>query len=382
MTLHLLRNADLYTPDPAGRAHLLVAGDRVAWIGTEVPELPASLLASDRDLEGRRVIPGLVDSHVHLTGGGGEGGYGSSLPPLAARDFVSAGVTTAVGLLGTDDTVRTPGSLVQAAYGLRAAGLSAWCWTGGYHLPPATVTGSVRGDIVHIDPVIGVGEVALSDHRSSQPGLGALLQVAADAHVGGLMTGKAGVLHLHIGDGPRGLDLLWQALSVSELPPRTFHPTHVNRRKALYEEAAELAGRGVTVDVTAFPVAEGEDAWGAPDAVIRWLDAGHPADRLTVSSDAGGSLPVFDAEGGVVEVGIGRPEALAGALAELLRRGVPLEAALPCFTSTPAQLLRLPGKGRLAVGSAADLVVLSSEGSVDDVMAMGRWMNGRAGGAA
>ena len=48
-------------------------------------------------------------------------------------------------LLGTDDLTRTPGDLVTGVRGLVAEGLSAWCYTGGYHLPPATVTGSVRG---------------------------------------------------------------------------------------------------------------------------------------------------------------------------------------------------------------------------------------------
>src|SRR5690606_39548569 len=104
------------------------------------------------------------------------------------------------------------------------------------------------------DALIGIGEVAISDHRSSQPTLDELLRLASEAHVAGLMTGKAGIVHLHLGDGARGLDLVRRALDGSELPPRVFHPTHVNRRRALFEESLELAGRGATIDVTAFPV--------------------------------------------------------------------------------------------------------------------------------
>jgi beta-aspartyl-dipeptidase (metallo-type) len=185
------------------------------------------------------------------------------------------------------------------------------------------------------------------------------------------MTGKAGVLHLHLGDGPRGLELVRRALDESELPPRVFHPTHVNRRKALFDEALELASRGCTIDLTAFPVEEGEDAWSAADALVRYLDRGAPAERITVSSDAGGCLPVFDAEGHVCRMGIGESGALLETLNEVLKRGVPMERALPAFTSNPARLLRLPAKGRIQVGADADLVALDAAGAAHDVIAGG-----------
>ncbi len=370
--LQLLRHARVYSPEPLGVRDVLVAGGRVAWIG-QAADLPAALGATTRDLEGRRLVPGFVDSHVHLTGGGGEAGYGTSVPPLPIERFSRGGVTTVVGLLGTDDAVRTPASVVAAAYALRTHGLSAWCWTGGYHLPPATITGTIRGDIALVEPVIGVGEVALSDHRSSQPTFEELVRLASEAHVGGLMTGKAGMVHLHLGDGGRGLELVRRALAETELPAGVWQPTHVNRRKALFDEAADLARNGVPVDVTAFPVAEDEDAWSAAEAVRRWLDGGLPAGRLTVSSDAGGCLPVFDADGRVAAMDVGSPGALAATLRDLLASGVPLERALPCFTSTPASLLRLPAKGRIAVDADADLAVLDDAGAVTDVMARGVW---------
>ncbi|HOX19820.1 MAG TPA: beta-aspartyl-peptidase, partial [Gemmatimonadales bacterium] len=341
---------------------------------------PASLGVVERDFGGRRVIPGLVDGHVHLTGGGGESGPESRVPPVPLTRFTRGGVTTVVGVLGTDDVTRTTGSLVAAARGLVAEGLSAWCHTGGYHLPPTTLTGSVRGDIVHVDRIIGVGEVALSDHRSSQPTLDELLRLAGETHVAGLMTGKAGILHLHLGDGPRGLQLVNAALDASEIPPRVFNPTHVNRRRALFEEAMQLADRGAWIDLTAFPVGPDEDAWSAEDALLRYLGAGLPAERITVSSDGGGCLPVFDADGRVTDMDVGSPGALAAALRGLLDRGQPLERVLPAFTSNPADLLRLPDKGRIEAGGDADLVVLNPNGDLTDVMALGRWhmVDGRA----
>jgi beta-aspartyl-dipeptidase (metallo-type) len=370
--LTLLLNADLFDPSPRGRSHLLVAGETIVWIGAEKPSLPRGL-AREWDLNGRRVIPGLIDGHVHLTGGGGEAGPHTRVPPVALSRLTRGGVTTAVGVLGTDDTVRTPAELVTVARGLNVEGLTAYCLTGGYHVPPATVTGDVRRDLVLIDLVLGVGELAISDHRSSQPTLNELLRVAGDAHVGGLMSGKAGILHLHVGDGSRGLGPIRDALDRSEIPAATFNPTHVNRRRALFDEAVSLSQRGCTIDLTAFPVKEGEDAWSAAEALVRYLDAGFPADRVTVSSDGGGCFPVFDGEGRVMDMDVGEPAAVGATLRDLLAAGQPLERVLPAFTSNPARLLMLARKGRLAPGADADLVVLDEAGGVADVMARGRW---------
>jgi beta-aspartyl-dipeptidase (metallo-type) len=379
-TFTLLTNLKLFAPEPLGARHLLIAGGRVVWCGGERPSLDPALGVEVRDLGGRRVIPGLIDAHVHLTGGGGEAGYETRVPPVPLSRFTRGGVTTVVGLLGTDDVTRSPGELLAATRGLRAEGLSAFCYTGGYHVPPVTVTGSIRGDIVHLDPVLGVGELALSDHRSSQPTLDQLLQVAAEAHVAGLMTGKAGVVHLHMGDGPRGLELVRRALRESEIPARVFHPTHVNRRRALFDEAVELVRQGITIDVTAFPVGPDEDAWSAADALERYWKCGAAPEQITVSSDGGGCLPVFDRDGRVTSMDIGDPGALAATVRQLIDRGTPLERILPGFTRNVARVLRLAGKGYLSPGADADLVVLEQDGRIRDVMANGRWhvLEGRA----
>ena len=371
MNLLLLRNAQVFAPEPLGTQHLLLGGGRVLWMGTSLDDLPATLGVQTIDIEGRRLVPGLIDAHVHVTGGGGEDGFRTRVPPLGVSRFTRAGITTVVGLLGTDDVTRGPRDLLAAVYGLREEGLTALAFTGGYHVPPQTLTGSVRGDLVLIEALIGIGEVAISDHRSSQPTLDELMRLAADAHVAGLMTGKAGVLHLHLGDGARGLDLVGRALDQSELPPRVFHPTHVNRRKALFDEALALAARGCTIDLTAFPVEEGEDAWSAADGLIKYLEHGAPVGRITVSSDAGGCLPVFDTEGHVCSMGVGESGSLLETLADVVQRGVPIESALPAFTSNPARLLRLSRKGMVRVGSDADLVALDADGAAHDVIAGG-----------
>ena len=289
--LQLIRNAQIFTPSNYGHGHILVAADRIVYLGKTVPELDKALLASDTDLQGARLAPGLVDGHTHLTGGGGEAGFSTRVPGVALTEFTRAGVTSIIGLLGTDDTTRSTSSLIAQTYALREEGLNAWCYTGGYHLPLTTLTGSARSDIVHVECIIGVGELAISDHRSSQPQFEEIVRVASEAHVAGLMTGKAGIVHLHLGDGERGLSMIERALKETEIPARVFNPTHVNRRKRLFDEACELSPRGVFIDLTAFPPTDDDDAWSAADAWQRYIEAGCPAHGQAKLSEGGIIIP-------------------------------------------------------------------------------------------
>lgn len=375
MLVHL-RNAELYAPDRFGLRDLVLLDGRVYRIDEPGRALPDWLEPEVVDLEGAIVVPALVDLHAHVTGGGGEAGPGSRIAPLAADVYLSSGVGTVVGLLGTDDVTRSTASLVAWTRELGAHGITGLCLTGGYHVPPTTLTGTVRGDIALIDVIVGVGEIAVSDHRSSQPTVQELRRLAADAHVAGLMTGKAGILHMHLGDGPAGLAPVRAALEGCEIPSRVFHPTHVNRRRALFEEALDLARTGCCIDVTAFPVGPEEDAYSAAEAVRRYAEAGIAPERLTVSSDAGGCLPVFDEEGRIVSTDVGSPSALLATVAELVDEGFALERALAPVTLNPANLLRLPRKGRIRPGSDADLLVLDASFGLTDTMLGGRWRHG------
>ncbi len=371
--IKLLKNAQVFAPENLGTQHLLIGGGKILWMGENIGDLPAALAVDVTDLQGAPLVPGLIDGHAHVTGGGGESGFCSRVPPLSPGHFVCVGVTSVVGVLGTDDTTRNTAGLLAHTRGLREEGLNAWCHTGGYHFPPVTLTGSVREDIVHLGPVIGVGEVAISDHRSSQPTFDEFLRIASDVHVAGMITGKAGIVHLHLGDGLRGLQLVRDALDKTELPARVFNPTHVNRRKGLFVEALDLAGRGCTIDITAFPVMEGEDAYCAEEALLMYLESGHPDDRVTISSDGGGCLPQFNDQGEIIHMDVGQASCLLETLQRLLRAGHSPAKILPAFTSNVAQILRLHQKGRIAVGLDADVLVLDEEFSLRDVMLGGNW---------
>ena len=367
----LLLNANVYTPEAIGLNHVLVAGGKIIHIGTEEPMLDDNLDVSTVDLEGQTLIPGFIDCHTHLTGGGGEAGFSTRVPPVPLSKFTSAGVTTAVGLLGTDDLTRNTESVIAQVYALREEGFSAYCYTGGYHLPPTTLTGSVKSDIVFIEPIVGVGELAISDHRSSQPTLNELLKVASEAHVARLMTGKAGILHLHLGDGDRGLSLVRDALSQAEIPARTYNPTHVNRRKALFHEACELTKQGCWIDVTAFET----DGIGyePADALLRYMEQDLPQDKLTISSDGGGCLPSFDGCGHLTKMDFANSQAMTDVFYELLDNGQEMTKVLPFFTSNIATLMNFYHKGRISTHYDADLNVLNPKNRIQHVMVNGCW---------
>ena len=249
--IHLLRNVHVFAPEDLGQCYVLVAAGKIVSISPDLPEIGGNLLVSDTDYAGLKLIPGLIDGHAHITGGGGETGFSSKVPPVHLSEYTRAGVTTIVGLLGTDDLTRSASSLVAQAYALRESGISAYCYTGGYHVPLSTLTGSVRSDIVHVDPIIGVGELAISDHRSSQPTFDEIARIASDAHVAGLMTGKAGIVHFHLGDGERGMGMINEILEKTEMPARVLNPTHCNRKLDLFDEACQLSLKGCHIDVTA-----------------------------------------------------------------------------------------------------------------------------------
>jgi beta-aspartyl-dipeptidase (metallo-type) len=367
----LLKNAQVYSPQAIGLQHVLIAAGKIVYVGKTEPSLGPELAPQVMDMQGCILLPGFIDAHTHITGGGGEAGFATRVPPVPLSKFTRAGVTTAVGLLGTDDVTRNTASVLAQVYALREEGLSAYCYTGGYHLPPTTLTGSVKTDMVFLEPVVGVGELAISDHRSSQPTLTELLKVAADAHVARLMTGKAGILHLHLGDGERGLSLVRAAIAESEIPPRTFNPTHVNRRRELFDEACELTKLGCWIDVTAFET--GEVGYEPAEALIRYMQSELPQDKLTISSDGGGCLPCFDHHGHMTSMDFASSMAMTEVFYQLLDEGYALERFLPFFTSNVAALMNFTHKGHIAVGYDADLIILDPHHRIQHVMALGQW---------
>ena len=236
----LLKNAHVIAPEDLGDKDIIVAGEKIAMIG-EGLSLPAVYDCEVVDCEGNYVVPGFIDSRVHLFGGGGEGGFATRTPEIQLTDITTSGVTTVLGLLGTDGVTRHVASLLAKARGLEDEGITAYIYSGSYEIPTPTITGSVRNDIILIDKIIGTGEIAMCDHRSSQSPKEAYQQITAEARVGGMLSGKAGVVNMHLGDGEDGLKMLYEITKNGEIPKTQIIPTHVNRNKRLFKEAIEWA---------------------------------------------------------------------------------------------------------------------------------------------
>lgn len=374
----LLRNADVYAPERMGRLDILVLAGRIVSMGqdlsvTGVPDLV------ELDASGLPVTPGLVDSLTHITGGGGEGGYSTRMPFMPAEDAWTSGVTTVTGALGTDAIHRTHADMLGHARYLQSQGVSAYIYSGSYHLPIKTLTGSVQTDIAYIPDVIGVGEVAIADHRGSHPSVEELARLAAEVRVGAMLSGKKGVLSIHVGDHESGLRTLHEAAERYPVKLSHFYPTHINRDVALLEQGIVFAKGGGMIDFTASNneslLADGDI--DSPEAVARSLTAGVSISQLTISSDAYASLPEFDAQGRFVRVDMGRLDSMADAI----RRGcadvgLTFSSLLQTATLNPANALGLWDKGRLKSGADADLLLWSKDHQVLGTITRGivrRW---------
>lgn len=353
--LTLIENGEVYAPEPRGRAPVLLLGDKIAKIGdidrrrAESLGLPVEVI----DAKAGPVIPGILDPHIHLTGGSGEESFASRTPELQLSEIVPWGITTVVGCLGVDATTRVPAALLAKVKGLAEQGLTAYFYTGYYSLPPATLTGSIRNDLMFVAEVIGLGEVAISDERSPQPDVRELARAVIDAKVGGMLSGKAGVTHFHMGELPERMAPLRALLDDHHIAPEVIYPSHVHRTPELLEEAVDLSQRGCFVDMDAAEQDLGKH-------VRRYLEQGGRPDRLTLSSDSDSNSP---------------KNLFLKWRATVQEHKVPLECALPFVTANAAEVLKLKGKGRLEPGRDADLVVLE-RGSLEivEVIARGKRM--------
>ena len=372
----VLKNADTFSPSHIGRRNLLIAGNSIEQIQEE-EFLTGNLDITEIACKDLLAVPGFIDGHVHMLGGGGEGGFKMRTPELKMTTLIKSGVTTCVGCLGTDGISRTMENLIAKVYSLREEGVSAYCYTGSYQVPIRTLTGSVISDIMLLDPVIGVGEVAISDHRSSSPDLHELARIGSDARVGGILSGKSGVVNCHMGDGKKGLSQLWEVIAETEIPITQFYPTHIGRNEKLLNEGAAFAKAGGFIDITTswIPSKDREKVTSAQAFKIL-LDRGAPIDRITMTSDGQGSLPLFDENRNFKGMGMGLSDSLFETVKEsVLKYGIELDQALKVITVNPSKVLSLPLKGQLKAGNDADIVLLEADTlEISGVISSGRIM--------
>lgn len=376
--LKLIKNGTVYSPTYLGKKDILIVGEKIGFIvdNLQVPENFVHIEIIDA--KGKYVVPGFIDSHVHIAGGGGEGGFKTRTPEIQLTDITLGGVTTVVGVLGTDGTTRNGANLLAKARGLEEEGITTYMYTGSYQVPTRTITGSVLDDIVLIDKVIGAGEIAMSDHRSSQPTVEEFTKLVADARVGGILSGKAGVVNIHMGDGLRQIDFIEEIVENTEVPITQFIPTHMNRNGSLFKQAIEFGKNGGIIDFTTSTtkkfLEEGEVK--CSKALKIALEEGVSGNNITFSSDGQGSLPEFNEKGEFIGIGVGKVTSLYGEVKDaIVSEKIPMEKALRVITANPADILKLKDKGYIEKGRDADIVLLDADTfEIDTVIAKGQVM--------
>lgn len=366
----LIKNAEVYAPESLGRQSILLLNDKIAKIGEVSEESLAGLGVDYKIIEasGNIVTPGFIDPHIHLLGGGGEGGFATRTPEVQLSDLIQSGITSVAGLLGTDGTARHLSSLLAKARGLEIEGISTYIYTGNYDVPTPTITGNVKDDAILIDKVIGTAEIAISDSRSGQPSVHELAKIVGQTRVGGMLSGKAGITHFHTGPGKAYLSILHQLLDEYELPASNLHVTHVTRSKELFDDAIKLAARGAFVDIT------------ADEETFEWIsyykENNGEMSKLTLSTDGNGSLPVFNEEGELLGLGVASTRTMFEQLIKTIKAGeLTVEEALRLVTANTAEALKLENKGVIAEDRDADLLVLSKDTyEIEHVIAKGQHM--------
>ena len=373
--LTIFKNAQVYGPEYSGKKDVLTGGRTILAIKDHV-EPPAGSDVNIIDCEELWLVPGLIDSHVHITGGGGEGGPASRMPELQLNMMMEGGVTTVIGCLGTDGITRTVESVLMKVKTLRALGVSAWMYTGAYQVPPPTITGDIAKDIALFEEIIGVGEVAISDHRSSIPSVAELARITAHARVAGMIGGKAGIVNVHMGDARDPFRPIHDVVASTQMGYRQFIPTHCNRNPYIFEDAKVYGIKGF-VDITTSSYPYDMEVEIKPSVALKQLlEAGVPIDHITFTSDGCGSLPSFDSEGRLVKIDMGLPSSILREIKEAVQTDhIPLETALKVATSSPANILKLTGKGHIREGHDADLLLLDENFNIIRLMAMGKIMN-------
>jgi beta-aspartyl-dipeptidase (metallo-type) len=364
----LIKNTNLYSPKSLGKKDILISNGKIVAIDDEI--VNHSVFSEVWDAKGAITTPGFIDQHIHVIGAGGKHGFASMTPQLNLGDLINCGTTTVVGLLGTDGSTRSIKTLFSKTQALNQEGITAYMYTGYYGLDKVYLMNSLQEDMIYIDSVIGC-KIAISDIRSSYPSALELLRLLRNVRVGGMLSGKKGILHLHLGALSSKMDLLFEIIENYEFPIEHISPTHVGRTKELFDQAISFAKMGGMIDITT-----GASKYTDPyKSVLYALDNNVSIDNMTFSSDGNAGLDKLDKNNNLVGFKSAPFDKNFEEVINLHKLGgIPLEDALKLITSNPAKNLGLKNKGQVKVNSDADLCFLNSDLELNTVIANGKFM--------
>ena len=364
----LIKNTNLYSPQSLGKKDILISNGKIVAIDDEI--VNHSVFSKVWDAKGAITTPGFIDQHIHVIGAGGKHGFASMTPQLHLGDLINCGTTTVVGLLGTDGSTRSIKTLFSKTQALNQEGITAYMYTGYYGLDKVYLMNSLQEDMIYIDSVIGC-KIAISDIRSSYPTALELLRLLRNVRVGGMLAGKKGILHLHLGALSSKMDLLFEIVENYEFPIEHISPTHVGRTKELFDQAITFAKMGGMIDITT-----GASKYTDPyKSVLYALENNVSIDNITFSSDGNAGLDKLDKNNNLVGFKSAPFDKNFEEVINLHKLGdIPLEDALKLITSNPAKNLGLKNKGEVKVNSDADLCFLNSDLKLNTVIANGKFM--------
>jgi len=372
----LIRGGELYCPDYRGVGDVLVVGGIIARIASKIT-VPKKM----RDIQiinasKKFIVPGFIDQHVHMIGGGGSAGPVSRTQEIKIQQLIQAGVTTAVGVLGLDFITMDLKRLLVKALGLEAQGITTYIYTGAYVLPSPTFTGSIETDLLLIDKVVGI-KLALGDPMSTYPSEKEIKDLMISAFRGGKLSNKSGIVHIHMGPKPGNYyRIIHKIMRDSGIPMTKVLFTHSGRSSLIFKEALDFAKKGGMVDVTAVQNPDFQPERVATGlkkpclAIDEMLKAGISEDQITLSSDSNACGKGPDGKFRYSSI-----QHLFKEFVDLFRclRNLPL--ALKMVTLNPAKRLEISIiKGSLEEGKDADLLVLSKDLQIQEVYARGKRM--------
>ena len=359
--LNIIRNVEIYSPKYLGKKDLLFAFGKIEGLYNNLNISSKDIEINEIDYTGKILLPGFIDCHVHILGGGGEGGFATRTPEIAFDELAAAGITTVVGCIGTDGIARDMRTLVAKAKSLKEEGLNCYVYTGSYHVPVSTLYSNIETDLMMIDEIIGTGEIAISDNRSSHPSFYEFIRCVADTRVAGLLSKKAGICNIHIGDGKGKLDFLFKTIRETDIPTENILPTHINRNKSLFYEGLKYVKAGGYIDFTTSADMNNlsEDELLASDAFDIYIQNGMPIENVTFSSDGNGSIPLFDDDGKLLKVGRCSVSSLYEEVVKCItNKHFKIEDAIKVITSNVSDRLKLKSKGYIKKGYDADFVIV------------------------
>jgi beta-aspartyl-dipeptidase (metallo-type) len=367
----LIKGGRVFSPDDLGVKDILIAKDTIFLVDDRIlPEtLPWNFELTDAS--GRMILPGIIDPHVHIIGGGGSAGLNSRCKDIAVEEIIDSGVTTVVGCLGFDRTSRTLKNLLLKARALEELGMNAYILSGSYSLPPLTLTGSVEEDLILIDKVIGV-KLALGETLANWPEVRDIRDLLAECLRGGHLAGKPGFLQIHLGvNGKLWKKTFWDLLEEARIPLSRVIFTHANRSLDTFEAFTDYVRAGGAIDLTAsYTPAERPGSLTVVDCIARLVAENVPLGRVTISSDSNATRILPDRRLKYLPVAT-----IFEVFRELCRTGVlPREKAVSLVTRNPAQAIGCArGKGSLETGKDADLIILNESFELESVLIKGKW---------